>query len=137
MLLVPIPLTLRTWALPFLTVLATSQRYHRTRHAQLFQPAPPRHPQQMRRPHKVGKRLAGLHSQLNAPKTRWQSGRMSDWSGRGDYELDITSATALWDKTGMPAVPIRWVLIRAPKGQLEPQSLLNNDMTAQPEEILV
>lgn len=104
--------------------------------AQLFQPAPPRRPQQMGRPRKVGKRLAGLQSQLNDPKTRWQSVRMSNWYGRGDYELDITSATVLWDKTGMPAVPSRWVLIRDPKGQLKPQALLSTDMTAQPEEIL-
>ena len=61
---------------------------------------------------------------------------MSNWYGRGDYELDITSATVLWDKTGMPAVPSRWVLIRDPKGQLKPQALLSTDMTAQPEEIL-
>jgi hypothetical protein len=32
MLLVPIPWANRTWALPFLTVLAPSERYHHSRH---------------------------------------------------------------------------------------------------------
>jgi len=38
----------------------------------------------------------------------------------GDY-LHVTSATAVWYKTGMPAVPIRWVLIKDPKGSLNPK----------------
>jgi len=40
----------------------------------------------------------------------------------GDYPLHVTSATAVWYKTGMPAVPIRWVLIKDPKGSLNPSA---------------
>jgi len=36
----------------------------------------------------------------------------------------------------MPAVPIRWVLIRDPEGRFDPQALLSSDLTAQPEAIL-
>jgi len=39
------------------------------------------------------------------------------WSG--DPILHVTSA--VWYKTGMPAVPIRWVLIKDPKGSLNPK----------------
>ena len=104
--------------------------------AQLFQPAPPRRPQQKGRPRKVGHRLASLHTRLDDPKTVWQKVCLSDWYGRQDYELEVTSATAVWYKTGMPAVPIRWVLIRDPKGQFDPQALLSTDLTARPEAIL-
>jgi len=45
---------------------------------------------------------------------------MKDWYGRGDYPLHVTSATAVWYKTGT-AVPIRWVLIKDPKGKFEPK----------------
>jgi len=50
--------------------------------------------------------------------------------------LHVTSATAVWYKTGMPAVPIRWVLIKDPKGKFEPQALLCTDLTATPVQIL-
>jgi len=45
--------------------------------------------------------------------TPWQTVEMKVWSG--DYPAHVTSATAVWYKTGMPAVPIRWVLIKDPK----------------------
>jgi hypothetical protein len=36
--------------------------------------------------------------------------------------LDVTSATAVWCRLGQPALPIRWVLVRDPKGRLEPRA---------------
>ncbi len=96
--------------------------------AQLYQPAPLRRPKQMGRPRKVGKRLPALKALVNNPYTPWQTVEMQDWYGRGDYPLHITSATAVWYKTGMPAVPIRWVLIKDPKGKFETQALLCTDL---------
>jgi len=55
---------------------------------------------------------------------------------RGDYTLHIASATAVWYKTGMPLVPIRWVLIQDPKGKFETQALLCTDLAATPRQIL-
>ncbi|MEM1309268.1 MAG: transposase [Cyanobacteria bacterium P01_H01_bin.153] len=195
MLLVPIPWAERTWALPFLTALAPSERYHQAqgkRHkrltdwarqmlhqvrrwlpnraivvvadssfaalellwalvqmstpvhmvtrlrldAQLYKPAPPRQPRQMGRPRKVGQRLPGLKALVDSPHTSWQTVAVRDWYGQGDYILKIASATAVWYKTGMPAVPIRWVLIVDPKDKFDPQALLCTDMTATPKDIL-
>jgi hypothetical protein len=50
--------------------------------------------------------------------------------------LEVTSSTALWYKTGKPAVPIRWVLIRDPKGKFKTQALLCTDLEAQPVQML-
>jgi len=50
--------------------------------------------------------------------------------GQGDYTLHIASATAVWYKTGMPLVPIRWVLIQEPEGKFETQALLCTDLAA-------
>jgi len=51
---------------------------------------------------------------------------MKDWYGQVAIPY-VTSATAVWYKTGMPAVPIRWVLIKDPKGKFETQALLCTD----------
>jgi len=69
---------------------------------------------------KVGKRLPGLKALVNNPTPLADSGDEGlVWSG--DYPLHVTSATAY--KTGMPAVPIRWVLIKDPKGSLNKRSM--------------
>lgn len=195
MLLVPIPWAQRTWALPFLTVLAPSERYHQTRQvrhkrltdwarqmlrqvrqwlpqrsivlvadssfaafeflwalcqmstpvhvitrlrldAELYQPAPLRQPKQMGRPRKVGQRLPSIKALVDNPYTPWQTVVVQDWYAQANYTLYIASATAVWYKTGMPAVPIRWVLIKDPKGKFEPQALLCTDLAATPAQIL-
>ncbi len=195
MMLVDIPWAGRVWALPFLTVLAPSERYDQQRgrrhkcltdwarqmllqvrrwlphrqlvvvadssfaalellfglsqmksplhivtrlrlDAALYQPAPPRQPKQMGRPRKVGKRLPTLKALIENPYTPWQTVVVKDWYGHGDYTLQIASHTAVWYHTGLPALPIRWVLIKDPKNKFEPQALLCTDLSAQPMEIL-
>lgn len=90
----------------------------------------------MGRPRKVGKRLPSLKALVDNPYTPWQTVVLKDWYGQDDYTLHITSATAVWYKTGMPAVPIRWVLIKDPQGKFEPQSLLCSDLSTPPVQIL-
>ncbi len=180
MLLIDIPWAHRVWALPFLTVLAPSQRHDQAcghRHktltdwarqmltqvrrwvphrpivlvadssfaaldllaalrqlpqavqlvtrlrldAALYHPAPERQAQQMGRPRKVGSRLPTLKALVENPYTPWETVVVSDWYGQGDYSLQVASHTAVWYHTGLPAVPIRWVLIRDPKGQFPPK----------------
>ena len=38
--------------------------------------------------------------------------------------MEVISATAVWYSTGLPAVPLRWVLIRDPNVEFETQALL-------------
>lgn len=104
--------------------------------AELYQPAPPRQPKQMGRPRKVGKRLPGLKALVDNPYTPWQTVVIKDWYGQDNYTLHIASATAVWYKTGMPAVPIRWVLIKDPQGKFEPQALLCSNLLSPPVQIL-
>lgn len=196
MLLVNIPWANWVWALPFLTVLAPSQRYHQThnqRHktlltwarqmltqirrwiphraivlvadssfaalefldalgqlptaisvitrlrldAALYEPAPERQAKQMGRPRKVGKRLPALKAQLDAPETSWQTITIEGWYGGRTCELQIVSDTAVWYHTGLPAVPIRWVLVKDPNGKLEPQAFLSTDIHATAQQILL
>ena len=196
MLLVEVPWAQRVWALPFLSVLAPSERYHQLHHqrhkklidwarqmltqvrrwlperaivlvadssfaalellealrqlpkavhvvtrlrldAALYTPAPPRHAKQMGRPRKVGKRLPTLNTLLEEAQTNWQTLLLEGWYGGRSYLLEMTSQTAVWYHTGLPAVPIRWVLVRDPQGKLEPQAFLSTNTEAPPEQILL
>lgn len=104
--------------------------------AALYNPAPERQVKQMGRPRKVGKRLPTLKVLIENSYTPWETIVVQDWYGQGDYPLQVASHTAVWYHTGLPAVPIRWVLIRDPKDQFQPQALLCTDLSAQPSQIL-
>src|ERR1700689_1593769 len=43
---------------------------------------------------------------------------------------------AIWYRGGGPPVPIRWLLVRDPTGELEPQAFLATDLNARPGDIL-
>lgn len=196
MLLVPIPWAQRVWALPFLTVLAPSERYNQKqgrRHkvltdwarqmlvqvrrwlgnrpivvvadssfaaldflaavshlpnpvhvvtrlrldAALYQPAPPRDAHTIGRPRKVGQRLPTLKTRLEDSTTCWQSLTLEGWYGQQIYTLEWVSQTAVWYHTGLPPVPIRWVLVRDPLAKFESQAFLCTDQEATPAQILL
>jgi hypothetical protein len=193
MLLAPIGWAGRVWALPFLTVLAPSERYcrmrglrHKTltdwarqvalrarrwlpgreiilvgdssfaaldllaalRHhgmvcvtrlrldAALYEPAPPRKPGTKGRPRKKGTRLPTLAQVLADPATSWQTVSVTNWYGTPERCLEICSQTAVWFHSGLPPVPLRWVLLRDPEGQFDPQALLCTDPDREPLQII-
>lgn len=195
MLLVKIPWARRIWGLPFLTVLAPSERYYESsprKHkkvtdwarqmgmqvrrwlskrkvilvadssyaaltlldsllklstpvymvtqlrldAALYEPVPPQRPSTLGRPRKKGKRLPTLQAVLQNPKTVWQTITVENWYGQGPTPVEITSGTAIWYHSGMPAVPIRWVLVRDPNEKFETRALLCTDLSAKPKQIL-
>lgn len=104
--------------------------------AALYEPARPRQKGKPGRTAKKGKKVAKLETRLIDKNTRWQRLLVSQWYGRSDYLLEVTSGTALWYHAGMPAVPIRWVLVRDPKGKLSPKAFLSTDLALSPLEIL-
>lgn len=195
MLLAPIPWAGRVWALPFLTVLAPSERSAAERgkrhkkitdwarqmvlqvrrwlpnrtlvlvadssyavlvflarcawltpsvavvsrlrlDAALYAPAPARKPKQNGRPRLKGKRLPTLQQLLADPGTQWTLVMVPRWYSQGPREIEIVSATCVWYHSGMPVVPIRWVLIRDPQGKFAPQALMCTDLQAEPVQIV-
>jgi hypothetical protein len=195
MVLAPIPWAGRVWALPFLSVLAPSERYnqeHHRRHktlarwaaqmivqvrrwlperavglvadggyavltlldrcarlrcpiamvtrlrldAALYEPAPVRSAGQMGRPRKKGKRLATLQQVLQEQKTAWTLVTVPRWYSQHERQVEIVSSCCLWYHSGMPPVPIRYVLIRDPEGRFVPQALLCTDLSADPVQIV-
>jgi hypothetical protein len=104
--------------------------------AALYEPAPPRRPHQIGRPRIKGERLPNLSEVAEEPTTVWKPTKIANWYGSEQRLVEVSSQTAVWYSTGLPAVPVRWVLIRDPEGEFKPQALLCTDLDADPEEIL-
>jgi hypothetical protein len=194
MVLAEIPWAGRVWALPFLTALCPSERYHQQRgqrhkplpewagqvlglchrwlpgrevvvvadssyaviellkqvsdtpdvslitrlrlDAALYDPAPPRTPRQHGRPRKKGARRPTLQQLLSDPQVKWSTIRVNNWYGGGAREVEVCTDTAVWYHTGLPPVALRWVLIRDPQGNFEPQALLCTHLAYTPAQIL-
>ena len=193
-LLAEIPWAGRIWGLPFLTVLAPSERYHQERgrrhktlpdwgrqmirqlrrwlpdralvvvadstyavvelladgaglprpvtvvtrlrlDAALYDPAPPREPGTKGRPRVKGERQLTLATRLLDPATIWEPLTVP-WYAGGTASIDVATGTALWYHPGQPPVSLRWVLLRDPAGQFEPQALLSTDPTVVPAQII-
>ena len=189
-----IPWARRCWALPFLTVLAPSERYYQRRDrshkkltdwarqmvlqlrrwlphrplvlvgdsgyavldllhlcqslsepvtlisrlrldAGLYAPAPPRQPGQMGRPRVKGPRLPTLKQLLDRPALTWVPTPVA-WYDGTTRTMELASQTAVWYHWGKPPVPIRWVLVRDPKGELDTQALLCTNLTVAPVQIV-
>jgi hypothetical protein len=193
-LLAEIPWASRIWGLPFLTVLAPSERYHQERgqrhktlsdwgrqmirqlrrwlpdralvvvadstyavlelladaaglrqpvtvvtrlrlDAALYDPAPPRTPGTMGRPRLKGERQATLAARLLDPDTVWETLTVP-WYGGDTAQIEVATGTALWYHRGRPPVDLRWVLLRDPDSQFDPQALLSTDPAVPPTQIV-
>src|SRR5215217_706787 len=87
--------------------------------AALYEPAPPRKPGQMGRPRLKGSRLPNLSVVVEDPRMAWMPITVRNWYGGGERTVEIVSDSAIWYSTGLPAVPLRWVLIRDPQEEEE------------------
>jgi hypothetical protein len=104
--------------------------------AALYEPTPPRPPGTVGRPRTKGKRLPTLAAVLADATTPWQRVTVPGWYGEGERIVEIHSATAVWRHSGMPVVPIRWVLLRDPQDRFDPQALLCTDPACDPLQIV-
>ncbi len=120
----------RTWCAPVTVV--TRLRLD----AALYEPAPPRRPHQTGRPRLKGQRQPTLAALAADPRTMWTELTVAHWYGAGARTVEVASATAVWYHSGLPPVPLRWVLIRDPQGKFATQALLCTDLAVTPAQIL-
>jgi hypothetical protein len=104
--------------------------------AALYEPAPPRYPGQKGRPRLKGERLPNLSVITEDSSTDWKPITVANWYGKQKRTIEIVSKRALWYSTGLPVVPLRWVLIRDPQEEFQPQALLCTDLAVEPEQII-
>ena len=105
--------------------------------ASLYAPPAERHARTQGRPAQKGAPLPKLSAVLDDPATHWQSITAPIWyGGQIEKPLEIASGTALWYRRGTPPRPIRWVLVRDPRGKRAPQAFFSTDTTLAPAEII-
>jgi hypothetical protein len=104
--------------------------------AGLYEPPPPRKSRTPGRPASKGKRLMTLQRMLNDRRRRWQRLTLRRWYQHNDRVVEILTGTAVWYHSGMPVVPIRWVLVRDPEGTFPAQAFLSTDRELSAEQIL-
>jgi len=104
--------------------------------ARLFDAPPLGRPHDKGRPPGVGRHLPSVAVRVADPATTWARVAVPRWYGEDTREIEIVSGTALWCHSGKPPVPIRWVLIRDPRGVFPTQALLCTDQQATPEQIV-
>jgi hypothetical protein len=103
--------------------------------AALYEPVPPRLPGTVGRPRKKGARHPTLAQRLADPATAWQPLTVR-WYGGRPQAIEVTTDTAVWYHSGLPPVPLRWVLIRDPTGGFDPQALLCTDRAVDAQQIV-
>ena len=105
--------------------------------AALYEPPPQRRPGQIGRPRMKGERLPNLSTLAEDPDTEWEPITISGWYGAQRRVVEVVSGTAIWYSTGLPAVPLRWVLIRDPQEEeFETKALLCTDLDADPGRVI-
>ncbi len=104
--------------------------------AALYEPAPERVAGQRGRPRKKGTRLPTLKQIVNDRQTTWQRVTIKGWYGEAERTVEIASGQCVWYHTGLPVVPIRWVLVRDPHEKFETQAFLCTNVEAVPQQIL-
>lgn len=87
------------------------------------------------RPLLVGKRCPLFSDYLRDPNTVWKEITVN-WYGGKTRPLLIYTGVNLWYAYGIPPLPIRWVLIKDPRGELEPVVLFSTNTNHTAERII-
>lgn len=82
-----------------------------------------------------GARLPSLKEVLLAPQTAWQL-TLLDWYGGEKRSMELATGTALWYTPGRSPLPIRWVLVRDPSGELPPVAFMTTDISLPPLQVV-
>jgi hypothetical protein len=104
--------------------------------ARLFAPAPPRAAGTLGRPRRVGQRLPLLKELATDLSQAWQLCEL-EWYGGTKRKMYLLTGTAVWYSTlwAEAPLPLRWVLIRDPKGKLTTKAFFSTDLSQSAVEI--
>jgi hypothetical protein len=104
--------------------------------AELWSPAPERQPGQRGRPRVKGTRRPSPQQRLDDPNTPWTKLTLEPWYGGKKRDVEIYTETCVWYTSGFHPVLIRWVLVRDPQGDYDPQAFLATHVDHTPWQIL-
>ncbi|MBF0477355.1 MAG: transposase, partial [Deltaproteobacteria bacterium] len=103
--------------------------------AALYDFPPSEQPGKRGRKPKKGKRLRSLKERVNDPATVWTSFEVV-WYGNQKRTVEAATGICLWYTPGSDPVPIKWVMVRDPKGQLRTEAMLCTCLESSALEIL-
>ncbi len=75
----------------------------------------------------IGKRLKAMADLLVDPNTKWTNVVFSEWYGKKEKKMMVTSGIAIWYKSKTVMVKVKWILIKDPEGKLDPVLLACTD----------
>jgi len=84
---------------------------------------------------KKGERLANLATRIEEALTQGIEVTVN-WYQGGTKTLRLLSGTCLWHTPGWPPVPIRWVLVVDPSGEVSPQAFFTTQPSMSPERVV-
>ncbi len=103
--------------------------------AALYDFPPPPEPGKRGPKPKKGKKQKSLRERIKDESTQWSS-VIIDWYDGIKRELEVCSGISLWYTPGHNPVPIKWVVVRDPAGQLRTEAFFATDLTASEQQIL-
>jgi hypothetical protein len=83
-----------------------------------------------------GAKFFSFREMIGMPDLGWKEITVEGY-GKTKKRLKYISNTALWGVDGFHPVPIRWVLVVDPEGELDPLPLMSTDLDISPEKIIV
>jgi hypothetical protein len=82
-----------------------------------------------------GAKLISFKEMIELPNLEWTE-VIIDGYEKKKKKLKYISNTSLWGADGFLPVPIRWVLVVDPEGELDPLPLMSTDVTLSPERVI-
>ena len=87
------------------------------------------------RPRVKGHRLPSPQQVASDPATRWQRHRVA-WYGGTRKTVLTCSGTGLWYKRSCRATPVRWVVVRDPRGKRPDEVFFTTEVSLRPRDIV-
>ena len=82
-----------------------------------------------------GAKLFSFKEMVGMPDLGWKDIIVEGYEKK-KKRLKYISNVSLWGGDGFPPLPIRWVLVLDPEGELDPVPLMSTDLTISPEKII-
>ncbi len=82
-----------------------------------------------------GVKLVGFKQMIEMPDLGWEEAIIQGY-GKKDKRVKYISNTSLWGADGSHPLPIRWVLVIDPEGELDPLPLMSTDINLSAMQIL-
>jgi len=103
--------------------------------AALYDPPLPQPPSKRGPKPKKGARQSRLAARVTDAATVWAAATVP-WYGGGDKEVELATGTALWHRSGLDPLPLRWVLVRCPQGSVRPLAFFCPDENVAPAQVV-